>query len=277
MLRPRSVYGNDSPPKSTLEEFHKEDFLPQSNFFAKRHARQYADAGKADASFSQPLRRLSFTTSGFLCLGQPEKGLDEMVRPVQRPSRRPSLNSSTNGRSSLSASASDGALLSRTSSKRRSSKGGTNGLPSSLPQKQDSDPRVGDPFECKWMEVDVLKTVAGDQILKEDFLMVFDMYQTLDSDGSFSNSRYKQMCKSEIGRRAMQVCQSVKMRLIRSGLSTRKSKCLIISLEDFLKQVWPHLSSSEEDILMHWATQRERQLYAIHRLVKSALPTSIFK
>lgn len=286
MLRPSSGFGNDNPLKSPPEAFQQEEFFGQPDipsdilFFAKRHARQYVDAGKVDASFSEASIRLSSTTSGFLCSGQPEKGLDGMVlvRPVKRASpsisRRPSLSSSTSGKSTLSSSTSDGALLSKSPSKKRCSTGGGGLLPSLQPQKEGTGPHVRDPFECKWMEVDVLKTRKGDQILKEDFCMVFDMYQSMHNDVSLSNSRYKHMCKSEVGRRAMQVCQSVKGRLVRSGLSEPNSK---ITLEEFLKQVWPQLAGKEENTLLCWAMQRERQLNAIHRLATYKASESVKK
>eukprot|EP00746_Dinoflagellata_sp_MGD_P162310 gnl/MRDRNA2_/MRDRNA2_89814_c1_seq1.p1 gnl/MRDRNA2_/MRDRNA2_89814_c1~~gnl/MRDRNA2_/MRDRNA2_89814_c1_seq1.p1 ORF type:complete len:296 (+),score=54.28 gnl/MRDRNA2_/MRDRNA2_89814_c1_seq1:94-981(+) len=276
---------NHIPLKKPSQEFHQEKDFPQPAFFARQLKKEYGIAWEVETSYPEASRRHSNTTSGFLFSAQADKDLDGMLRPVRRPSLRPSLSTST-----ISKSASDGTLLPLLQPKRRSSKGAGVLLPTLPPKGQDSDPRVKDPFECKWMEVDVLKTANGDQVLKEDFCMVFDIYQALDNGSALSNSRYRDTCKSEIGRRAMQVCQSFKMRWVRSGLSDPKSKCLMPSFEDFLKQVWPHLSQSEENVLLSWAVQRERQLYAVQRLASfkasasgtkkfsnTILPTSIFK
>jgi len=270
VLRPCSGLGKNSPLKSSPTEFQPEELrmevsfceevvFDQPAFFARRHSKQYGDAAKAEKSLPEPLgrhRNKYATTSGFLSSGQPESGLDGMSRPV----RRPSFCSSTSGKSTLSSSASDSALPSLPRK-----------LFPSLPQKKEKKQdrgvdgammpmKLNDPFECKWYEVDVIKTAKGEQVLREDFHVVFDIYQALDNDVSLSNSKYKQAFKSEIRSRAMQIYQSLMMRKVRSG-------CPIdLSILDFLKLVWPQLNEREEHILLTWASQRERQLLAINRI-----------
>lgn len=266
VLRPCSGLGKSSPLKGSPEEFRPEELrmevsfrdqvsfreevvFDQPAFFARRHSKQYGDAAKDRNKYA--------TTSGFLSSGQPEQGLDGMSRPV----RRPSFCSSTSGKSTLSSSASDSALPSLPRK-----------LLPSLPQKKQDKKQdrgvdgakmpmmLNDPFECKWYEVDVIKTAKGEQVLREDFHVVFDIYQAMDNDVSLSNSKYKQAFKSELRSRAMQIYQSLMMRKVRSG-------CPIdLSILDFLKLVWPQLNEREEHILLTWASQRERQLLAINRI-----------
>jgi len=255
------IYGDKKPSPPLV--------FDQPAFFARRHSNQNGDAAKAEKSLAEPLRRhhtntwlqsqglqtkpFRHTTSGVLSSGQAEKGFDGMSRPV----RRPLFSSSTSGKSMLSSSTSDGALPSLPQK-----------LLPSLPQKKHDRPlaggeRIDDPFECKWFEVDVLKTAKGEQVFREDFHAAFDIYQAMHNGVSLPNSKYKPTFKHI---RAMQIYQSLTLRRVRYGWH------IDLSILDFLKLVWPCLSEREEHILLTWASQRERQLLAINRL-KSASRT----
>lgn len=248
----QSDLGNSSAPKDLQWEFRQEEVRAQPDFFARRHSEQYSDVDKADTGAGTGLGEASRrhrakynTTSGFLLSGQPEKGLDGTLKPVRRPSIS-SKSSFKSGKSTLSSSASDSALLPLLAAKK---------------QEGCAVARIKDPFECKWMEVDVIKTAKGEKVLREDFHVVFDLYHALDRGVSLSNSRYKEAFTNETRSRAMQMYQSLMMRRVRSG-----SRWLTPSFQEFLNKVWPQLSEKEEILFLSWADVRERQLNALSRL-----------
>eukprot|EP00746_Dinoflagellata_sp_MGD_P142465 gnl/MRDRNA2_/MRDRNA2_75423_c0_seq1.p1 gnl/MRDRNA2_/MRDRNA2_75423_c0~~gnl/MRDRNA2_/MRDRNA2_75423_c0_seq1.p1 ORF type:complete len:444 (+),score=57.32 gnl/MRDRNA2_/MRDRNA2_75423_c0_seq1:100-1431(+) len=276
---PRSDFGEDKPFEMPPEELTKERLMqhdgsrqrswsccgsPRSDCGSRRGFKASSESAfspkqchssqsfrRVDTSLPAMSRPRRHSTSGFLESGSPSHV------------RRPSIG--------LNYSASEGALLPLPPLKKQ--------------EKRDSDP-------VYLTHCPSLETRNFDKVLREDFYAVFDVYQALYNGKQISNAQYKAPQQSDAGRRAMQIVHTLMARRVRSAspsaVTECESKSTIPPLMEFIRQVWPRLSQSEEQVLRLWATQREGQTYAKYRLIKpsssvgkgfsnDSLPNSFFK
>lgn len=75
----------------------------------------------------------------------------------------------------------------------------------------------------------------------------------------FDSTKYKQALLSPHGRRALEVVQSLTQGRVRSGISSGLQSKNTVPFTQFLRHVWPHVTSGEHQALILWARTREAQ------------------